>query len=99
MGLQKDHPKGNESKSKPLRHRTLYIASGDVVLRVESKGEVYLFRVHRATLSHHSVIFATIFKGRSEVSSARTYDGAPVVSLQNEPTDVTAFLEVVYGHE
>lgn len=88
-----------KAKKRPLRHRTLYIPSGDVVLRAEDKSKQYLYRVHRATLAHLSPVLATSLASLSASDSADQYDGAPVLGLSDSQVDVKAFLEVVYGHE
>ena len=88
-----------KAKKRPLRHRTLYIPSGDVVLRAEDKSKQYLYRVHRATLAHISSVLATSLVSLFESDSADKYDGAPILDVTDSQADVKAFLEVVYGHE
>ncbi|GJE96792.1 hypothetical protein PsYK624_129980 [Phanerochaete sordida] len=84
---------------RPLRHRTLYIPSGDIVLRAKDENYAYLYRVHRATLLHYAPKLADVLQSATESDSVEEYDGAPVVDLPESQTEVKAFLEVVYGNE
>lgn len=89
---------GNVPTTQALRrHPVLYLATGDLVLSVDTSNSKTLFCVHKGVLSHHSVVFADMFALPSIVDVNDTYDGRPLVHLHDNCDEVEAFLNCLYN--
>ncbi|KIP05783.1 hypothetical protein PHLGIDRAFT_486230 [Phlebiopsis gigantea 11061_1 CR5-6] len=95
---EKEEDINNPFRVPTQRHPTLYIPSGDIILSSEREDMINLVRVHRATLSYHSPAFQDLF-ALPPTSVNETYDGVPVVEMQDSFEELAAFLEVLYGHQ
>ena len=75
-----------------------WFADGTVILACESTA----FRVHRGVLAMHSEVFRDMFAvGQSAPNSPgnETFDGCPVVRLQDEAEDIFNLLRTLYYRE
>lgn len=69
----------------------VYFDDGNIVLVVG----VTCFRVHRSLLAKYSPIFRDMFS-LPQPEDQETYDGVPMVELQDDPDILRALLRVIY---
>ena len=91
-----------QTTSERARHdeqcdKEFYFPDGNIILSARVKdGTLVYFRVHKSVLSLHSPIFADMF-AMPPPSVMDTYDGLPLVHLQDDADDLKAFLQALYG--
>ena len=80
-----------------IRHPTLYLPDGDVVISVESASVQYLFRVDKVFLSRHSKTFAQMF-ALPEPPTGEIHDGVPLIPLYgDDPEGIAGLLTFLYN--
>lgn len=72
-------------------HTAFWFTDGNVVLVAQTTA----FKVHRGVLSRHSPIFTELFI-QSDPMDAELIDGAPVITLEDDPHEVSDLLDVMY---
>lgn len=94
-----------ESSKAPKPHDILWYSDGSVVLATD----LYLFKVHKSVLSHHSTVFKDMFEfpnidasetspgGVGSGTAQEVYQGLPLVTLAGDKgEDVVHLLRAVY---
>ena len=77
------------------RCEDLWFADGNVVLRAEDT----LFKVYQGLLSRESEVFRTMFSLPQPAESSDTYEGTPLVVLQDSAEDIERFLLTIFDYE
>lgn len=81
----------------PRRHPTWYLPEGDIVLAAPGEQKApLLFRVHKAVLSSHSVVFAGMFSLPANPAVNELFEGAPVVQMTDDAAELTKLLAAMY---
>ena len=80
-----------------VRHSTLYLADGDVVLAAPRSATVtVLFRVDKVYLARNSPVFRSMFTLPSDPGINEMYDGVPRVQLVDDADDLARLLAALY---
>lgn len=83
--------------AKEVRHSSLYLEDGDVVLAAaQSPTVTILFRVDKVYLARNSPVFRSMFSLPDSPSVNEIYDGAPRVQLTDDPNDLARLLAALY---
>ncbi|KAJ7178919.1 hypothetical protein C8R46DRAFT_887153 [Mycena filopes] len=92
-------PPPNTSVLEGIRHSSLYLADGNLVMAApisEAGGGTMLFRVHKSMLSLQSPVFASMFTLPHPEMNPDIYDGAPFVRMPDDAKDIESLLKVLY---
>ncbi|EKM60373.1 uncharacterized protein PHACADRAFT_246254 [Phanerochaete carnosa HHB-10118-sp] len=77
-----------------------YLPDGDVVLCAsDAQPRVRIFRVHQLILAQHSAIFASLFTLPANSSTNESYDGAPLVEMQDDADELGELVGALYDPE
>jgi len=84
---------------------SLWFKDGNVVLSADFQNErkpstIALFRVHKSQLSLYSKVFDDMFNpsdGPGLEESSESYEGVPLVHLQDPAMDVLSMLNSIYS--
>ena len=82
-----------------LRHESLYLSDGDIVLAAVKLGSpivTVLFRVDKVYLSRTSPVFRSMLSLPSTPSVNEMYDGVPRVDLPDDSDDLACLLAALY---
>lgn len=82
-----------------VRHPTMYLPHGDIVLSCASEDErtLTLFRVGKSTLAFHSTVFATMLTLPEGPEEQETYEGVPLVRMSGDTAeDLGELLTALY---
>ncbi len=81
-----------------VRHSTLYLPDGDVVLAAMRPATVttVLFRVDKIYLARNSPVFRSMFTLPSYPGINEMYDGVPRVQLADDADDLARLLAALY---
>ncbi|GJE96790.1 BTB domain-containing protein [Phanerochaete sordida] len=85
------------SPSEPTQDAKWYLPDGDVVLHAtDAQSAIRLFRVHKAILAHHSAVFAGLFTLPTNGATNETYEGAPIIQMQDDADDLAELIGALY---
>ncbi|GJJ09975.1 hypothetical protein Clacol_004200 [Clathrus columnatus] len=82
-----------QNKESWQEHSDFYFPDGTIFLLAEST----LFRVYAKLLAMHSDVFRDLMGSSPKPKNAGTYDGYPLIRLEDKSEDVACFLKVTMG--
>lgn len=88
-----------EQAGRVAHDKDWFLQDGDIVLSASQQSQTRLFKVHRAILAHHSALFADMFTLPCSANIDDTYDGTPVVHMQDDPDDLAQFIGALYDSD
>ncbi len=80
-----------------VRHKTLYLEDGDIVLTAPYGQRRLVFRVDKIFLARHSPIFKDMLAFSPGGDSADMYEGVPRVDLTDRAQDLAVLLGGMYN--
>ncbi|KAF7352601.1 BTB domain-containing protein [Mycena venus] len=80
-----------------IRHSSLYLADGNLIMAAPIEGGTMLFRVHQSILSINSPIFAAMFTLPPPSVNRDVHDGVPFVRMPDDAKDIESLLKVLYN--
>ena len=85
----------HDEKPKLIRREDLWFDDGNVVFQAQDA----VFRVHKSVLCRESAFFRDMFSLPQPLTLRETYDGCPLVKVQDSVEDISLFLAVIFDHK
>ncbi|EKM55375.1 uncharacterized protein PHACADRAFT_255959 [Phanerochaete carnosa HHB-10118-sp] len=80
------------------RHPSLYFPDGDIVLCApKANGDVLAFRIDRVYLTRSSPVFRELLSSPPTGNMTEVFEGAPVLRLSDDATELANLLELLYN--